>query len=517
VAFNLGIDVDGARVAAAAERAASVRVVVLGRTGRTVPPSAYVGADGTVAVGQEAIAKGRVDRDGLIPDVTGWLGDGAEHRVNGWTVTGDVLVAHILAYVARRSADSGEELGRVTVAAPADWSATKVTALRDAAGLAGMTDVEVVPATRAVERAPASVRADPERGVAVGAAVLAAGRRPASAATAAAAASATQAMIPTGPGTVPAPDPVTGALASVSVFGGGFPDSEPPATAVGAAGGGIGGAGGPLGPGGDEPPDRDRLPFYIAGGVLGVLLLVLIVVLAMRGGDDGTATSSSTTSSSTSSTSTSTSTSTTTTSTTTSTTTTTVPTSTTTPPTTTTARPLGRAVLLEAGIVLDFGTASSHTIVFGEDALETFDLLRSVLGGPDADTGWQTDDVELCSGSQTRRVTWGDLEIVFSELNDAADEPQRSFEQWFVDSPGTVPVGLATLDRIGIGSLVSDLKYAYPDLEISHPRPGDEIGFFTSRSGDDDLIAGFTTDTTDTSKVIQMWAGNACQRLADAD
>jgi hypothetical protein len=171
--------------------------------------------------------------------------------------------------------------------------------------------------------------------------------------------------------------------------------------------------------------------------------------------------------------------------------------------------------VLESGLVLEYGTSSSHTLVFGDDATETIDLLRSVLGGPDADTGWQADDT--CSGTQTRRVTWGDLEIVFSELPDAADEPERTFEQWFIDSPGTVPPGLVTLDRIGIGSLVADLRFAYPNLEISHPRPGDKTGFFTTESGDDNLIAGFTTDTTDDSKVTQMWAGNACQRLADAD
>jgi hypothetical protein len=524
LAFNLGIDLDDARVVAAVERASSVRVVVLGRGGRAIPPAAHIATDGSVRVADEARAQAQSDREGLVDDVFAWLGDGAEHRVNGWAVTGEVLVAHVLAYVVRRSAHAGEELGRATLTAPASWPAARVAALREAAGLAGLADVDVVTTTRAVERAPAAVRDDPERAGAVGAAVLAAARKAAPAAVA------TQAIAAAGAaaaaGSVSAPEPVTGALDSVSVFGGAFPDAEPPARALGGRGaGGAGGSGSsppPRGPGGSEPPGRDRLPFYIAGGVIGVLLLVLILVLVLRddGGDD-TATSSSTSSSSTTSTSSSTTStsSTTTSTTTTSTTTTTVPGSTTTSTTTTIPRELGKALLLKGGLVLDYGTASSHTLTFGDEATDTLNLLRATLGGPDTDTGWQTDDVETCSGTQTRRVTWGDLEVVFSELEDSSSEAgfTRSFEQWFVDSPGTVPPGLVTFERVGVGSLVADLKFNFPDLEISHPRPGDDTGFFTTESGDDDLIAGFTTDTTDDSKVTQMWAGNACQRLADAD
>jgi hypothetical protein len=521
LAFNLGIDVDGTRVVAAVERGSSVRVVVLGRAGRAVAPAAHVADDGTVRVGDEARAHAPSAPEGFVEDVTAWLGDGAEHQVNGWAVTGGVLTAHLLAYIVRRSAQAGEELGRVTLAVPPAWSPEQVTALREAAALAGMVDADVAPADRAAQRAPAAVREDAERAAAVGAAVLAAARRPAPAATA------TQAYAAPA-GTVPAPEPVTGAISAVSVFGGEFPDAEPPARVL--TGGGEGGSGGagrggvvpPGGPDGPRPPGRDRLPFYIAGGVLGALLVVLVLVLLLRdsGGDGVAADASTTTTSSTTSTSTtSTSTTTSTTSTTTTTTTTTVPASTTTFPPTTIPRELGKAVLLESGIVLNYGTSSSQTLAFGDEATETLDLLRGTLGGPDTDSGWQTDDIEICSGTATRRVTWGDLEVVFSELSDGADEgaTARSFEQWFVDSPGTVPPGLVTLDRIGIGSLVADLKFAYPDLDISHPRPGDKIGLFTTQSGDDNLIAGLTSDTTDDAKVTQMWAGSACQRLADAD
>jgi hypothetical protein len=506
VAFNLGIDVDDARVVAAAERDGAIRMVSLSRTARAMVPAAYVGDDGEVAVGDDAAMRGGADPDGYVADLVAWLGDGAEHRLNGWAVTGEVLFAHLLAHVVRVAAAEDEVLGRATIAYPGQWPPARVDATRAAAGQAGIVDVELVERERAVGRAPAAVRDDVARAGAVGAAALAASRRSAPAPT--------EAVAPVAADAVPAPDPVTGTIAATTVFGE-LGDLGAVAGAGGAGGGdGWDGWDLPGGPddGGSEPP-RDRLPLYIAGGVLGVLLLVLVLVLVLRGGDDGddVATGSSTTSSSTTTSTTSTSTTTSTTSTTT--TTTTVPGSTTRPTSTTIPRPIGRAGLLESGLVLDYGTSASETIVFGDLADEVLTLLQATLGAPDGDSGWRNDTA--CTG-ETRRVTWGDLEIVLSRL-ETDDETIDTFEQWFVDSPGTLPVGLSTLERVGIGSLVADLKAAYPALDISHPISGSPTGFFTTQPEGNDLIAGFTTDTTDPSKVTQMWAGAACARLADAD
>jgi hypothetical protein len=91
--------------------------------------------------------------------------------------------------------------------------------------------------------------------------------------------------------------------------------------------------------------------------------------------------------------------------------------------------------------VLDYGTSASETIVFGDLADEVLTLLQATLGAPDGDSGWRND--AACTG-ETRRVTWGDLEIVLSRL-ETDDETIDTFEQWFVDSPGTLPVGLSTL------------------------------------------------------------------------
>src|SRR5690606_26981921 len=104
MAFNLGIDVGDALIVAAAERQGSVRLVAFGRGSRTARASAFVAPDGTVSVGEDAVRRGRSEPEGFIEDVTAWLGDGTDHRVNGWSVTGEVLFAHVIAAVVRQAA-----------------------------------------------------------------------------------------------------------------------------------------------------------------------------------------------------------------------------------------------------------------------------------------------------------------------------------------------------------------------------------------------------------------------------
>ena len=70
------------------------------------------------------------------------------------------------------------------------------------------------------------------------------------------------------------------------------------------------------------------------------------------------------------------------------------------------------------------------------------------------------------------------------------------------------------LDRIGIGSTVSDLRNVYgAALKVVQPIAGDPSGLFTtSESGT--FIDGITNGVSDKSRVRQMWAGTACQRVA---
>jgi hypothetical protein len=267
------------------------------------------------------------------------------------------------------------------------------------------------------------------------------------------------------------------------------------------------------------------LPFVLAGGALGVLLVVLVVLLVTRGDDDpssidatgatGSTTSSSTTTSSTTSTTSST------TSTTTSTTSTSVPkptsttTSTTSTTTTTIVAParIGPVALAPNGLILQFGSANSFTLRFGDDADGTLTRLVALVGQPTTDSGWK--QVELCTGDETRRVEFHDLELVFIKNAVGAPNGSRTFQQWFVDDPGKRPDGLVTLDRIGIGSTLGDLREVYGSaLKVVQPITGDPSGLFTT-SETGTFIDGITTGVIDKAWIKQMWAGSACQRVAD--
>jgi hypothetical protein len=165
------------------------------------------------------------------------------------------------------------------------------------------------------------------------------------------------------------------------------------------------------------------------------------------------------------------------------------------------------------GLILQFGSSNSFTLRFGDDADGTLTRLIALIGQPSADTGWK--QVELCTGDETRRVEFNDLELVFTKNAAGAPNGSRTFQQWFVNDPGKRPDGLVTLDRIGIGSTVADLRQVYGTaLKVVQPISGDASGLFTT-SETGTFIDGSTSGVTDKSWIRQMWAGTACQRVAD--
>ena len=169
--------------------------------------------------------------------------------------------------------------------------------------------------------------------------------------------------------------------------------------------------------------------------------------------------------------------------------------------------------MADNGLILQFGASSSSTLRFGDDADTTLARLIAVAGDPKTDSGWK--QVALCAGDETRRVSFGDLEVVFTKNAIGSPAGSRTFQQWFVDSPGKTPDGLVTLDRIGVGSTIADLRKLYGSaLKVVNPIPGDPAGLFTTSEGGT-FIDGFTTGSSDRSWIRQMWAGTACQRVAD--
>jgi hypothetical protein len=150
-------------------------------------------------------------------------------------------------------------------------------------------------------------------------------------------------------------------------------------------------------------------------------------------------------------------------------------------------------------------------LVFGAEFDLAIQRMTNLLASPDTDTGWRHDD--KCEGDATRRVKWGDLELVFTRGAKDASGSSMTFQQWSVSAPGRQPAGMVTLEQIGIGSSVADLKRMYPSLKLAQPVPGDPAGLFTTKSDGVELIEGRTSNTSDRGVVTQMSAGFACQRV----
>jgi hypothetical protein len=90
-----------------------------------------------------------------------------------------------------------------------------------------------------------------------------------------------------------------------------------------------------------------------------------------------------------------------------------------------------------------------------------------------------------------------------------------TFGQWFLSGADSVDSGFWTLERIGVGSTVADMRRAYSDgFSIVQAVETDPAGLFDLDAvGLDGGISGATSNTTDSGRVLQLWAGEACFRL----
>lgn len=173
------------------------------------------------------------------------------------------------------------------------------------------------------------------------------------------------------------------------------------------------------------------------------------------------------------------------------------------PATTTTTEPLSVTELVLRGDSL--GSA-----FFGAETQGVIDYVGSILGGNTADTGW-VDPFTFgsCGDTVARRVQWGSLALVFSDLSPYASG-RRHFIGWEygVDGQiGTEPVGLRTPGGVTLGSRVVDLLAEFPDAAIN---PGeDDIGappnFYVS-----DFFRGLLTGPDGDDVVTVMFGGYGC-------
>ncbi len=145
---------------------------------------------------------------------------------------------------------------------------------------------------------------------------------------------------------------------------------------------------------------------------------------------------------------------------------------------------------------------------FDDDGEAALADLVTVMGQPIGDPGWGPDD--RCTTPEVRRLGWGGLEVVLSRM--AAGGPTL-LAQWYLTGQDSDATSLWTLERIGIGSTVGDLRAAHGgQITLERPSDRDPAGWFDTEPLLGDGIRGAVGNTSDAGRVLLMWAGEGCQR-----
>ena len=189
-----------------------------------------------------------------------------------------------------------------------------------------------------------------------------------------------------------------------------------------------------------------------------------------------------------------------------------VDTSTTQPPvvdaSTSTVPHLGSVTLSGVGFTLDATTETERLWAFGDDGEVALADLVTVMGEPIGDSGWEADD--RCTTPEVRRFGWGGLEVVLSRVDVGGP---TLLAQWYLTGQDSDATSLWTLERIGIGSTVADLRAAHGDqITLERPSDRDPVGWFDTEPLLGDGVRGAVGNTSDVGRVLLMWAGGGCQR-----
>ena len=169
---------------------------------------------------------------------------------------------------------------------------------------------------------------------------------------------------------------------------------------------------------------------------------------------------------------------------------------------------LGVVTLAERGLLLMAGTENQILLSFESPQEAVMSSLISILGEPIEESSATGDDICI----NPKSFKFADLEVFFSSYDQGP-----IFSQWFVSGIGAKDTGLWTLNRIGVGSSISELKELSDSqilIEEIFPGTNDPAGKFRIEPfGLGMFIHGVASNTNDQGKILQMWAGEECQRL----
>ena len=171
---------------------------------------------------------------------------------------------------------------------------------------------------------------------------------------------------------------------------------------------------------------------------------------------------------------------------------------------------LGAVTLAENGLLLLAGTAEQLLLPFDSPQEAVMSSLISFLGQPDREN--ITGGDESCGSTDLQVFKFDDLEVVFESY-----DMGPIFTQWFVSGKNASETNLWTLGRIGLGSSILELNKISESqilLEEVFPGTNDPAGKFQiDPFGLGMLINGLTSNTNDQGKILEMWAGEGCQRF----
>lgn len=147
---------------------------------------------------------------------------------------------------------------------------------------------------------------------------------------------------------------------------------------------------------------------------------------------------------------------------------------------------------------------------FGAEPDGVIDYVTSILGGNTGDTGWVDPlTFAVCDGTVARRVDWGVLSLLFSDLSIVADGRRHfmGYEYGRVGEIGDEPVGLRTPGGVTLGSRVVDLLAEFPEASVNPGEDGIDIppNFYVS-----DNFYGLVTGTEPDDFVTVIFGGYGC-------
>ena len=173
---------------------------------------------------------------------------------------------------------------------------------------------------------------------------------------------------------------------------------------------------------------------------------------------------------------------------------------------------LGVVTLAENGLLLLAGTATQLLLSFESPQEAVMSSLTSFLGQPNEEEVAAVD--EICNSTDLQVFKFDDLEVVFKSYDGGL-----IFSQWFVSGDDANKTNLWTLSRIGLGSSVAELKQLPQSqilIEEVFPGTNDPAGKFQiDPFGLGMLINGLTSNTNEQGRILEMWAGEGCQRLPE--